>query len=493
MPGERIVKYKKIDRNQLGWQTLDVENLIPADHTARVIWDLCGRMNLSKFESEAKSLQGEGGRPCWGPQLLVSVWVYGYTLGIASARALERMMGWEPGLRWLCALEEINHHTLSDFRVEHGRAVEELFAQQLALLEQEGLLDLRTLMQDGTKIAAQAGKESYRRRARIEERLTAAKQAMKELDRQAAAEERVEERRQAAQQRARRERVERMEAALQEMEQRQARASEKEREQVRVSLSEPEARKMRHNDGGWKLSYNVQTTTSAGAGSFLVGVHASNAENDLKAWPEALQQVEENTGQAVQRLVADAGYVSRDNVQAMAERGIELVAPWKSEQSREAGALRLAGIAPEYGGSQFQKLGEPDALLCPENKLLENVGSKKHHGRIVKQYRAKKEDCLACAARTRCCGHRNQARQVERSEESEPVQSLVRRMSEPAMEALYKRRKQVAEWPHLWIKSLRGFRRFSVRGLKKVGLELLWAALAYNVEQMIRVKRTKIA
>ena len=488
-----MIKYRRIERKQMGWQVLDVEALIPADHIARVIWGVCGKMNLSKFESEAQSLEGESGRPCWEPQLLISVWVYGYSMGIASARALERMMSWEPGLRWLCGLEEINHHTLSDFRVAHGTALQELFAQQLALLEQEGLLELTTLMQDGTKIEAQAGKQSYHRRGQIEERLGAARQALQELDRQAAAEEKVDERRRAAQQRAVRERVARMEAALQEMEERQERAPAKEREQVRVSVSEPEARKMKHNDGGWKLSYNVQTTTSAGAGKFLVGINVCNAENDVAALPGALELSEKNTGRAVKQLVADAGYVTRENVIALAAKGVELVAPWKSARSREAGALRGAGIAPEYGGSNFQSLEQPDVLVCPEGKWLQLVGRKKHHGQIVKQYRAKQQDCAKCRARRNCCGRRQQARQVERTVEPDAVQALIRRMNAPAMEALYKRRKEVAEWPHLWIKSLRGFRRFSVRGLAKAGMEALWAAVAYNVEQMIRVRRLQPA
>lgn len=429
----------------------------------------------------------------WPPQLLISVLVYGYTLGIASARALERMLYWEPGLRWLCGLEEINHHTLSDFRVKHGAALEKLFAQHLALLEQEGLLDLSTLMQDGTKIAAQAGKESYRRRPRIEERLAMAKQAMQELDRQAGEDEKMDERRQAAQQRAVRERVERMEAALREMEQRQARAGKKEGPQVRVSVSEPEVRKMKHSDGGWKLSYNLQTTTSAGPGNFIVGVGISTAENDLGELTAALERVEKNTGKAVKQLVADAGYVSRDNVQAMVEQGVELVAPWKEEQGREAGALKRAGIAPEYGGSQFKIVGQQEALVCPEGQRLEWVGNRKHHGIVCRRYQAKEADCLGCEARNRCSGKRNRARSVERAIEPETVQSLIQRMSGPAARALYKRRKEVAEWPHLWIKSLRGFQRFSVRGIYKVGLEGLWVALAYNVEQLMRVRRTAIA
>jgi transposase len=64
------------------------------------------------------SREGQAGRPGWPPRVLISVWIYAYSQGIASARALERMLSWEPGLRWLAADEVINYHTLSSFRVE---------------------------------------------------------------------------------------------------------------------------------------------------------------------------------------------------------------------------------------------------------------------------------------------------------------------------------------------------------------------------------------
>ncbi len=71
-------------------------------------------------------------------------------------------MSHEPGLRWLAAGLEINHHTLGDFRVGNQEALEELFGQFLALLDTAGLVDLSTLLHDGTKIKAVAGKGGRR-------------------------------------------------------------------------------------------------------------------------------------------------------------------------------------------------------------------------------------------------------------------------------------------------------------------------------------------
>ena len=64
-------------------------------------------------------VEGHAGRNVWEPRLLIAIWVYAYSRGISSAREIERQCAYEPALRWLTGLKVINHHTLSDFRVEH--------------------------------------------------------------------------------------------------------------------------------------------------------------------------------------------------------------------------------------------------------------------------------------------------------------------------------------------------------------------------------------
>jgi transposase len=124
-------RLKLVDREQLMFARICVEELIGPDHHARAIWELTGRLDLSRFEEPLKTRQGAaGGRPAWEPRLLVSM-VYAYSEGISSAREIERLMEWEPGLQWLGGLETVNHHTLSDFPVEHREALNELFVQLL--------------------------------------------------------------------------------------------------------------------------------------------------------------------------------------------------------------------------------------------------------------------------------------------------------------------------------------------------------------------------
>jgi hypothetical protein len=67
------LKYKRINRDQQAWTTVVVETMIAADHKARAIWELAGRMNLSRFAERVKTMRGEAGRAAWEPQLMVNI------------------------------------------------------------------------------------------------------------------------------------------------------------------------------------------------------------------------------------------------------------------------------------------------------------------------------------------------------------------------------------------------------------------------------------
>lgn len=482
------IKYKAIDRSQTSLQVLDYEVLIEANHPARVIWELAGKLNLERFARECKTREGEAGRPCWSPQLLVSIWVYCYTLGVASARSIERMMSQEPGLRWLAADQEVNYHTLADFRVGHREALEKLFIEFLAMLEKAGVVNLETLLQDGTKIKAQAAKSSWHRRRTLEKRLRAARQVVQQLDREAAQQHaKRDERRQAAQQRAARQAVARGEAALQELANLEARTTPKNRAALRVSDSEPEARKMKDNDGGFHPSYNLQVTSEVQS-RMIVAVGLTGDHNDLHQLIPALEQIEQRGWAAPQTIIADNGYATRHNVEQTAARNVELIAPWKNAASRQAGACARAGIAKEFAATAFPRQGCGQELLCPDGKSLVAIGQKKHHGVIQTIFQAQAKDCKSCQFRKPCCGYRGGPRRVELAVESKAMSDYLARMKRRAVKRLYRKRCEIAEFPHLWIKGVQRLRQFSVRGLVKAGTEALWMALAYNVKQWIRIR-----
>jgi transposase len=150
MPAPPLPRLASIDRSQLLLHTLDVERLIDEDHSARSIWHLLGRMNLSLYHAKIAALEGRAGRDHTAPQLLISLWLYAYSQGISSAREIARQCAFEPGFAWLCGLQPISHRTLSGFRSDHKEALENLFVQVVGMLSVEGLITMQRVTLDGT-------------------------------------------------------------------------------------------------------------------------------------------------------------------------------------------------------------------------------------------------------------------------------------------------------------------------------------------------------
>jgi transposase len=100
-PSPAFPRLAPIDRSQLVLRTVDVERLIDEDHSARLIWEVVGRLDLSLYHDEIAAVEGRAGRDHTAPRLLISLWLYAYSRGISSARELSRQCDFEPGSLWL--------------------------------------------------------------------------------------------------------------------------------------------------------------------------------------------------------------------------------------------------------------------------------------------------------------------------------------------------------------------------------------------------------
>src|SRR5271156_5100793 len=196
-----------VDRRQMVLRAIEVERLIEADHPARAIWELVGRLDLSRYYAAIAAVEGRAGRDHTDPQVLISLWLYAYSRGVSSAREVARRCEYEPAFQWLCALEPISHRTLSGFRSGHQAALKDLFVQVLGMLSAEGLITLERVTLDGTKIKANAGGNTFRRQETLEAHLQLAREQVRALNAQAEEEEKSASRRAAAQRRVARQRV----------------------------------------------------------------------------------------------------------------------------------------------------------------------------------------------------------------------------------------------------------------------------------------------
>lgn len=487
----RLPRLRVVDRAQMCWHVVDVERLIEDDHPARAMWELVGGLDLTSFLSPIGSVEGQAGRPAFDPQLLISVWLYAYSRGISSAREIARRCEYEPAFQWLTGLGVVNHHTLSDFRIEHRAALDELFTQVLAVLSAEKLITLERVMHDGTKVYANAGKSSFCTKKRIEEHLKMAREhvaAMGEPD----AAELSEPRRIKAGERARREREQRLAHALSEYEKieraKRPGYNRTSKQRTGASISDPEARIMRHSSAPCALSYNVQVSTDAAAG-IVIGIDASQTVPDYEHLVPAVKQIEERLGKRPQQMVVDAGYTSRENVLALHQCGVTMFGRSVQADGRVRQRFARCGVTDGFLPEAFRFDSNTNTFVCPEGKVLRPRVPTERPGRTMIRYQAKITDCKVCPQRTQCCsGNTRDGRSIVVTQENPVVTAFRARTASVEGEAALKQRSAVAEFVNAWLKEKLGLRRFRVRGLAKIRTEAMWAALTYNVQQWIRLR-----
>ena len=327
-PKPRLVP---VNRNQMRIVPVDVERLIGEEHEARAIWDFVGRLDLVSYYEEIGSVEGEGGRPAYDPQVLMSVWIYGYSKGIGSAREIARRTEYDPAFQWIAAMEIINYHTLSDFRISHKESLDRVFVEVLGVLSAEGLIALERTTQDGTKVKACAGTGSFRKEATVMAHLKAAREQVRLLQE---SEEEASLREQKAHIRAAHERKERLDRAFEELKKVQ-------KVGARVSMTDPDARNMKQSDGGYAPSYNLQISADSATTSSLPEDKPTSRR--LRRTPAAVERIEGNTGKKPRQMIADGGYTTRENIIAMAERKVDFIGSLEGRTPSHRGSSPHAG------------------------------------------------------------------------------------------------------------------------------------------------------
>jgi transposase len=480
-----------VNRRQMVMRAMDVERLIEEDHPARAIWELVGRLDLSRYYAAIAAVEGRAGRDHTDPQVLISLWLYAYSRGISSAREMARRCEYEPAFQWLCALEPISHRTLSGFRSDHQAALDDLFVQVLGMLSAEGLITLERVTLDGTKIKANAGGNTFRRKETLKAHLQLAREQVRLMEAQAAEEEQMARRQVAARRRAARQRRSRLEAAVREVERLQ-REKKDDRDSfvARASSTDPEAHVMRNGEGGMVPSYNVQLLTDATHG-LIVNVEATTEAVDHRQLAPALDRCAQTLGRHPGQIVADGDYTNHASVQAAANCGVDFYGSW--QESWKPGERDAQGRSAAFLASAFPYEAEHDYFTCPAGETLTHRAiQNREHGVRIHVYRAPQEACRNCALRSQCAplnARPQWVRSISRLEEPAATLAFKTKMATEEAKQIYGQRSRIAEFPHAWIKERCGLRQFRCRGLLKATLEATWAALSYNLTRWFALRR----
>ncbi len=486
-----LPRLASIDRSQLLLHTVDVERLIEEDHSARSIWQLVARMDLSLYHAEIAAVEGYAGRDHTAPQLLISLWLYAYSQGISSARELARRCEFEPGLQWLCGLKPISHRTLSGFRSDYKEALDNLFAQVLGMLSAEGLITMQRVTLDGTKIKANASGNTFRRKEKLEAHLALARAQVQEMNEQSAEEEKTAKRQAAAKRRAARQRISRLEAAFREVERLQEnKKHDRDQFVARASSTDPEAHVMRNGEGATVPSYNVQLVTDTTHG-LVVNVETTTDAIDYRQLEPALERCQATLGCLPKQLVADGDYTNHASVQAAAACGVDFYGSW--QDSWKPVECDAQGRSAAFIGNAFPYDREHDVYLCPAGqRLTHHALINRGHGVRTHVYKAPKAACRCCAYRDQCASKKagpDWRRSVTRLEEPPGTIAFKAKMQTEEAKQIYRQRSQIAEFPHAWIKERCGLRQFRCRGKRKTSMEATWACLSYNIIRWFSIRR----
>jgi hypothetical protein len=361
------------------------------------------------------------GRSAIAPQILLGLWLYATLQGVGSARQLSRLVLEHDAYRWMSGGVQVNHHSLSDFRVAHGAALDELLSASLAALMTAGAVKLQCVAQDGVRVRASAGAASFRRKASLQDNLELARTRVRELKEQLDADPAQDSRRKAAaQQRARREMQDRLQSALDRLPELQAikRRNGSPAEEARASSTDADATVMKMADGGFRPAYNAQYASDCHS-QVIVGVEVSTSGSDMGQLAPMVQQIEQRLGSAPHKMLVDGGFPAHAQIDAVADK-TEVYAP------------------------------------VPEARAKKDE-NKDDNGNAVAQ-----------------------DKHEPKPDDSAAVASWRQRMASDEAKALYKQRAATAECVNAQARN-RGLQRMPVRGLKKVRCVALLFALAHNL------------
>lgn len=424
---DRAVRLRRPERRQVAMVVQCPDDLVGPEHPVRMVWAIVEKLDLSGFSEPIKAREGSAGRDATAPQLLVALWLYACIRGIGSGRELARRCEESAAFGWLCGGVSVNHRLLSDFRSDHGDALDALFTQVIASLVDKGVVKVSRVSQDGVRVRVSAGASSFHREERLQKLLEQAKQHVSELRKQLespAYSAGISQRHRAARKRAAEEKQQRLEAAMAQLPELKRRQAEVERQagqgkfgekvrrrEPRVSTTDAETRRMKMPNGGFNPAVNVQIATDTESRAIL-GIEVSNEGSDNAGLSEPMRhQVEQRCGRKVQQHLLDGGYLRRQDIEQAHQQGVELFVPAKPARN------------PDNRGRELEpKRGDSPAVVAWKRRMAGEEGKE-----------------------------------------------------------IYKQRGATSETVNADLRMYRGLGPLTVRGRQKIKCVALWCALAYNL------------
>lgn len=491
-----------------------IEELIPQDHPVRIVNGVIEQINL-KLLTEAYSKEG---RPSYHPKMMLKVMVYAYMDNIYSSRKIEKALRENINFMWLSGNQMVDHNTIARFRSKRLKeAFKDIFKQVVMLLAEEGLVTLKEVYTDGTKIESVAGRYTFVWGKSIQNYKENMKEQLEKMWNyaQAVAQEEDDDTdpppgfKEISPEKIKKtvEKIERKIknnpkaspkaiSKLNYIKRNYAAKLEKYEKQEKIlgkrssySKTDPAATFMRMKDdhlgnGQLKPAYNVQISTE---NQIILHYSIHQTPNDGVTLKSHLESFEYLYKYLPDTLTADAGYGSEENYEYLEEKGVQTYVKYRTFD-REQGLSRRKRRQPTgFKKEDLYYNEEHDFYVCPMGQRMEKKEAfisktKSGYPQTIHVYEA--GNCEGCPLRSVCYkGHNN--RRIERRPDLERHKHQVRENLLSDVGKIYRKRRSVDVEPVFGhIKYNRGFDRFTHRGLEKVEIEFGLHALANNLKKL---------
>lgn len=500
------VAFKDYNPNQLMFLPPSLEELIPTDHPGRTVNEIIDRIDLTQV---CARYSGHG-CSSYHPRMLLKVLVYGYLENCYSSRKLEKAVRENVVFMWLAGMQRPDHHTINRFRSERLRdLIGGIFSQVVLLLHEEGLLDIKEVYTDGTKIEANANRYTFvwsRTVSRNKERISAQLKELWEYAGSVASAElgteepdfvnpgpekvarTVEKINRALEGKAVDSKVKRkLSHARKHWPAKLAEYGEKENilgERNSYSKTDPDATFMRMKEdhmknGQLRPAYNLQLSTH---GQFVVNYSLHPNPNDTVTLRPHLELYRSRYGFYPDTCTADAGYGSEENYAYLGEKNIRAFVKYSMfhrELSAEGKRNRTYGLLEDLYYDP-----EKDRYICPMGQPMEANGesaSKTSTGFVqhLRHYRPK--NCNGCPLAAACRPGR-EGKPLRINQKLQGYKATAKSLLTSA-EGRIKSRKRATDvepvFGHLKFNKRMG--RYLLRGKEKVEIETGLLAIAHNL------------
>lgn len=439
-----------------------LEEWVPREHPARFVRDFVGELALETLG--LKTFPGKEGRPHYAPDMLLTVWLYGWMTRVRSSRGLERACFESMPFIWLTGNNHPDHNTLWRFFRDNKKALRKLFKLIVEVAVKNDLVGFALHALDGSKILAASSMDTALHQKGLQDEL-------KKID--ATIDEQMKQ-------------IEKTEAAEtpgfampQKLKDAQTRKAEIRKALVELDLAdtkhlhpdEPEARVMKTRTHQ-TLAYNAQIVVDHDS-DMIVAADVVAEETDHAQLVPMVQQVVDTFGQAAEQTVADTGYYGGEQIAEAERRYLPVIVAFQDE----------SGTKGDFNKSHFTYDAERRGYVCPRDEFLKLETSLKptiQKPYTIEVYRCRNKECPVRAQ----CTTDKKGRTIKRTPFEDALKRQAERQSHPAMKTLLSLRKDIVEHIFAIIKTLDGFRRFTVRGIENVNTQWALACSAVNVRKL---------